>query len=66
MHSNADFVTVDDAAHLVGCSHWTIRRWLELGKLTRYRALSRTMVSRSELLALLEPQKVENNNAQNH
>ena len=66
MHSNADFVTVDDAADLVGCSHWTIRRWLELGKLTRYRALSRTMVSRSELLALLGPRKVENNNAQNH
>jgi excisionase family DNA binding protein len=65
MHSNADFMTVDDAADLVGCSHWTIRRWLELGKLTRYKALSRTMVSRYELLALLEPKK-RTNHGQDH
>jgi len=58
-----DFLTVDEAAHLVGLSHWTIRRWLELGKLTRYKAASRVMVSRPELLALLEPKKVGNCNA---
>ena len=63
MHSNSDFLTVDEAANLVGLSHWTIRRWLENGKLTRYKALSRTVVSRSELLALLEPRKVRKNNA---
>jgi excisionase family DNA binding protein len=63
MHSNSDFLTVDEAANLVGLSHWTIRRWLEIGKLTRYKALSRTVVSRSELLALLEPRKVRKNNA---
>jgi len=61
-----DFLTVDEAAHLIGLSHWTIRRWLELGKLTRYKAASRVMVSRPELLALLEPKKVGNCNAQNH
>lgn len=58
MERAIDFVTVDEAATLVGLSHWTIRRWLELGKLTRYKAASRTMVSRTELLALLEPKKV--------
>ncbi len=63
MHSNSDFLTVDEAANLVGLSHRTIRRWLEIGKLTRYKALSRTVVSRSELLALLEPRKVRKNNA---
>lgn len=63
MESANDFLTVDEAAHLVGLSHWTIRRWLELGKLTRYKAASRVMVSRPELLALLEPKKVENCNA---
>lgn len=63
MHSNSDFLTVNEAANLVGLSHWTIRRWLEMGKLTRYKALSRTVVSRAELLALLEPRKVRKNNA---
>lgn len=58
MERAIDFLTVDEAARLVGLSHWTIRRWLELGKLTRYKAASRTMVSRPELLALLEPKKV--------
>jgi len=55
-----DFLTVDEAARLVGLSHWTIRRWLEPGgKLTRYKSASRTVVSRSELLELLKPRKAE-------
>lgn len=58
MEKANDFLTVDEAAQLVGLSHWTIRRWLELGKLNRYKAASRTMVNRTELLALLEPKKV--------
>lgn len=59
MHSNGEFLTVDQAANLVRLSHWTIRRWLAAGKLTRYKAISRTVVSRAELLALLEPKKTE-------
>jgi excisionase family DNA binding protein len=53
-----EFLTVDGAAQLVGMSHWTIRRWLKPGgKLTRYRAGSRVVVSRSELLELVKPKK---------
>jgi len=57
---NMDFLTVDEAAQLVGLSHWTIRRWLETGgKLTRYKAASRIVVNRIELLALVKPKKAE-------
>ncbi len=52
------FMTVEEAARLVGRSHWTIRRWLEIGgRLTRYKSLNRTVVSRSELLALVVPKQ---------
>jgi excisionase family DNA binding protein len=57
-----DYLTVDDAAQLIGMSHWTIRRWLETGtggKLTRYRAGSRIVVSRAQLLELVAPKKEE-------
>ena len=64
MQSNAEFLTVDEAAQLTGFSHWSIRRWLGAfpPKLTRYKIGSRIVVSRSELLALLEPKKVSKNN----
>jgi excisionase family DNA binding protein len=52
---NSDFLTVDEAAQLVGLAHWTIRAWLHKGLLTRYKSASRTVVNRSELLALVEP-----------
>jgi hypothetical protein len=56
----SEFLTVDEAARLAGRSHWTIRRWLEPGgKLTRYKSLNRTIVSRSELLELVQPKKEE-------
>lgn len=55
-----DFLTVDEAARLVGRSHWTIRRWLEPGgKLTRYKSASRTVVSRAELTELVKPKRAE-------
>jgi excisionase family DNA binding protein len=55
-----EFLTVDEAAQLTGYSHWSIRRWLTLGgKLTRYRAGSRIVVSRAELLELVKPKKEE-------
>lgn len=56
----SDFLTVDEAAQLVGLSHWTIRRWLQPGgKLTHYKSASRTVVSRSQLLELVKPKRVE-------
>ena len=58
MHSADEFLMVDDAAQLTGYSHWTIRRWLNVGKLSRYRAGSRVVVSRSELVELVKPKKV--------
>jgi excisionase family DNA binding protein len=63
MRNKSEFLTVDEAAKRVGLSHWTIRRWLDSGRLTRYKSASRTLVGRSELLALLEPKKVGNSNA---
>ena len=53
------FLTVDEAAQLVGLSHWTVRSWLHKGLLTRYKSASRTLVSRVELLELLKPRKAE-------
>ena len=55
-----DFLTVDEAARLVGRSHWTIRRWLEPGgKLTRYKSGARTVVSRAELTELVKVKRAE-------
>ena len=60
MQSNDGFLTVDEAARLVGLSHWTIRLWLQKGRLARYKSgPTRTVVSRSELVELVKPKKVE-------
>jgi len=52
------FITIAEAAELVGRSHWTIRMWLRRGALTRYKSASRTVVSRPELLERVEPKRV--------
>jgi excisionase family DNA binding protein len=57
-NSNPDFLTVDGAARLVGLSHWTIRRYLQKKQLSRYKSGQTTLVSRTELLELLKPNKV--------
>ena len=57
--NSADFLTVDEAAQLVGLTHWTIRVWLHKGRLTRYKSASRTVVSRTELLDLVKPTKID-------
>lgn len=49
------FLTVEEAAQLVGLSHWAIRRWIQKGLLTKFKVRQRTIVSRGELLALMEP-----------
>ena len=53
-----EFLTVDEAAQLVGMSHWTIRRWAGT-RLTRYASMGRVVVSRAELLDLVKPKKAE-------
>ena len=58
MQSNDDFLTLEEAAKLTGFSHWSIRRWVGI-RLTRYESMGRILVSRVELLALVEPKKVE-------
>jgi excisionase family DNA binding protein len=55
INNASDFVTVDEAARLVGLSHWTVRSWLHKGLLTRYKSGSRTVVSRLELLERVRP-----------
>jgi excisionase family DNA binding protein len=52
------FLTVEEAAQLVGLSHWAIRRWIQKGLLTKFKVRQRTIVSRRELLALLEPRAI--------
>jgi excisionase family DNA binding protein len=58
------FLSVDEAARLVGLSHWTLRSWLQKGLLTRYKSVSRTLVNRAELLELLKPKKSSHENSQ--
>ena len=55
---SADFLTVDEAAQLVGLSHWTIRNYLRRRLLTKYRLSFRTMVNRQELLELVHVEKI--------
>jgi excisionase family DNA binding protein len=59
MQNRDDFLTVDEAAKLIGISHWTIRRWLGAGSLARYKAGTRTVVKRAELLELVKPKRAE-------
>ena len=49
------FLTVEAAAVLAGISHWTVRSWLSKGILIRYKAASRTVVDRFQLLDLVRP-----------
>jgi excisionase family DNA binding protein len=59
-NSNPDsFLTVDEAAQLVGLSHWTIRMWIQRKRLAKYKSCSRTVVSRTELLELLKPKRAK-------
>lgn len=54
-----DFLTVDEAALLVGLSHWTIRKYIRDGALQHYRSCGRVLVRRDELCELVRPKKVE-------
>lgn len=59
MQSRDGFLTIDEAAQVSGVTHWTIRRWLKTGRLTRYESASRPFVRRDELMTLVNPKKVE-------
>ncbi len=62
MQGRDGFLTIDEAAQIAGVTHWTIRRWLGVpGKLTRYKSASRTLVSHSERLALIKPERRDTN-----
>lgn len=63
LENNAsEFLTLDEAASLAGLSHWTIRLWVRKARLTKFKRCSRTVVSRLELLALIEPREIEAGN----
>lgn len=62
IHNTSKFLTVDEAAQLVGLSHWTIRKYIHDSKLQRYKSLNRTVVNRDELLELVEPKRAEESN----
>jgi excisionase family DNA binding protein len=58
MKGEAQFLTIDEAARLVGKSHWSIRLWQSKGRLTRYKVgTHRTVVSRTELLELMKSER---------
>ncbi len=59
MQGRDGFLTIDEAAQVVGVTHWTIRRWLKEGRLARFESRSRPFVRRDELLALVSPKRVE-------
>jgi excisionase family DNA binding protein len=54
------FVTVAEAQKLVRCSEATIRRLLTKKQLQRHKVFGRTLIDRSELLALVY---IDNGNA---
>ena len=62
IHNTSKFLTVDEAAQLVGLSHWTIRKYIHDSKLQRHKSLNRTVVNRDELLELVEPKRAEESN----
>jgi hypothetical protein len=50
-----EFLSIEVAAQLVAMSAANIRRLLTQGKLTRFKFFSRTLIKRSELLAMVQP-----------
>ncbi|HTR26526.1 MAG TPA: helix-turn-helix domain-containing protein [Terriglobales bacterium] len=59
-------LSVEDAAQLLGgISSWTVRRWLTLGRLTRVKVGSRTMVLEQELVAMAQPETPDQAAARN-
>jgi excisionase family DNA binding protein len=59
MAEKVEFLTVDEAAELVGLSHWTIRKYIHEARLQKYVSGSRVVVSRTELLDFVKPKKAE-------
>jgi excisionase family DNA binding protein len=54
-----DLITTKEARRLMKTSLCTIYRWVLSGKLRGWKRVGRVMVSRSELLALLQPMPVK-------
>lgn len=53
VEENSEFIAVSEARRLTRSSEATIRRYLTLKKLKRYKFGARTLVKRSELLGLI-------------
>jgi excisionase family DNA binding protein len=55
-HDLSDLISVNEAAEIVGVTHFTIRRRIADGSLPGYRFGPRTLrVRRSDVLAMLRP-----------
>lgn len=53
--NESKFLTIEEAAQLLGVSHWRIRQLQgDEGRLTRFKVGNRTVVSRHELLELMK------------
>jgi excisionase family DNA binding protein len=59
MRKQDGFLTIDEAAQVSGVTHWTIRRWLKTGRLTRYVSGFRPFVCCDELLTLVNTKTVQ-------
>lgn len=56
-----DLIEIHVAAVLADRSKKTIRRWCKLGMLRRWKRLGRLLVSRHELVTILEPCEIRSN-----
>lgn len=52
-----EYISIPEAAELVRVSPWTMRQWLTQGKVRRYKCIGRTLVSKGEVLALVQPEE---------
>lgn len=57
-HTQPEFCTISEAADFVRVSQATIRRFLTIRKLTRYKCGARTLIKIAELRALIVPEEV--------
>ncbi len=54
--ADSPFLTISEGAQLIRASEATLRRRLTQRKLTRYKQGSRTLLLRSEVMALVRPE----------
>jgi excisionase family DNA binding protein len=57
MTSSPKILSIEQAARVLGVSHWTIRGWLKRGILTRVRVGRLSRVYEAELFAMMKPER---------